>query len=121
MNPSPEDKLAIDILLREYDTLRAEALARIRARFEVVGFIVVSAAFVGSREAVSGSWRLGVGLLALVISGVSWGSFGLALRRLARRLRTIEKKVNKLAGQTLLDWESNPKNRGSWFHSEASE
>lgn len=51
-------RLAVEVLLREYVTLRAEILARVRSRFELLGFLALVATIAGIRN-VSLGFRAG--------------------------------------------------------------
>jgi len=45
---SPDTKIRIDILFKEYDTLRAEIIARINARWALTGYFLTAAAVFAS-------------------------------------------------------------------------
>lgn len=110
--PSDLDaKAKIDILLKEYDTLRTEILQRINSRFAIVGLLGALLAFVLSKFEwqpenllLDLRWPITVCGLALLLG--TWWRFGIIIRGLAARVRSIETRVNKLAGEELLSWET---------------
>jgi hypothetical protein len=106
-------RLAIDILLREYDTLRMEILARVRTRFELLGFLAIIATIAATQDA-SRSFRVLVGVAGIAIALTVWGWFASGIKRCAKRIFTIEAKVNELMGAELLAWETSQP-RGSWW------
>jgi hypothetical protein len=104
-------------LFKEYDTLRAEILVRVRARFELLGLFLAGAAVILSRKSHWLLWPFGLGIAVL------WAYLGTAVSLCARRLVEIEARVNTLvradadpaAGDPLpLQWET--RLRGSWFN-----
>ncbi len=110
-----EPKDRIDVLLKEYDTLRSEIIGRINSRFTVLGLGVglgLASLNVGSWSV----WKAGsiglllVGLSAAALTARHW------IRKCSARLADIEVEVNSLAGgAALLKWESSrrsPAERG---------
>lgn len=106
-------RLAVDVLLREYDTLRTEILARVRTRFELLGFLAVITTIVASQE-VSGSTRAWLALSAGAVTLTVWGWFASGIKRCATRILRIEERVNAIMGEVLLAWETSQP-RGSWW------
>ena len=106
-------RLAIEVLLREYDTLRTEILARVRTRFELLGFLAIIATIVGSQDSAT-SFRLGVAGSAIVIALTAWGWFASGIKRCATRILAIEAKVNDFMGEELLAWERSQPRRAWW-------
>ena len=108
-----EDKDKINILLKEYDTLREETLSRMNNRFVMLG---MTAAFLGfvlfSDNVRLDSHMLGLTLRTIVlVCGIMvvlaiWLFFGYLVGTLARRVAAIERHVNQIAGERLLRWES---------------
>jgi hypothetical protein len=99
---SPKDQ--INILLKEYDTLRAEILGRMNHRWQMLGLIGAIVAFISAQSgAIAG--RAIAGVMAVGLFGL-WLNSGRYVARLARRVSEIEKHVNGLAGENLLVWES---------------
>lgn len=105
--PPMDRKMHVEILFKEYDTLREEILSRMNNRFTFGGLLGVIAAFVGSQTQLSIPLRLGTGLLALVTILVLWWFLGLLIYKAHLRIAALEKKINELAGADLLEWESN--------------
>lgn len=100
------DKDKIEILLKEYDTLRAEMLQRFDNRFQ---FIVIIGA-IGAYAFLKGKKLPWNQVLIVIFASVSviviWFWIGYIAATQSRRISEIEKQVNKLAGQELMQWES---------------
>jgi hypothetical protein len=104
-------------LYKEYDTLRAEILARVRARFEVLGLLVAGATLILARKT---HWLL----IPLVLGGgLLWWYLGSAISRCAGRVAEIEARVNTLVRADAdpaatdpppMQWETGL--RRSWFN-----
>lgn len=116
MTVDKTNDLELGALYKEYDTLRAEVLVRIRARFEILGLFVAGAAVLAS---LGEAWLLlpfGVGLIGL------WLYLGFAVSRCSVRLAEIEGRVNSLVTggsepSTVpppMQWET--RLRDSWFN-----
>jgi hypothetical protein len=100
----------ITTLLKEYDTLRAESLGRINHRWQMLGLIGAIVAFVSAKDHLL-SWGF-VPVYAMVLLLLFlWVRSGFHLSALAARIEEIEKKVNDIAGETLLEWESRGRKR----------
>ncbi|MGB6947255.1 MAG: hypothetical protein WBE37_32950 [Bryobacteraceae bacterium] len=107
----------LEILFKEYDTLRAEIISRINNIFQIVGF-AVSVSAVGmpllwSRTTTYVFW-ISVLALAAVLYGL-WLLVHVEIGRAAERLRQIEAQVNGIEGQELLQWETRWGRAGSWI------
>lgn len=113
MTEDSVDRLKVEVLLREYDTLRTEILARVRTRFELLGFLAIITAFAGSRDS-STTVAVTVAAVALLIAIVVWIWFARGIKRCAVRILEIETKVNELLDDDLLRWESSLP-RDSWW------
>lgn len=107
-----EDSQKVAILLKEYDTLRAEAIARMNARFAFVGIATGIIALAVSRDGTASSWLL-LGLAAVLMA--VWFYIGQLLYRLGLGIQRVEREINKLAETELLVlvWES--KNSSRFF------
>lgn len=94
----------VDVILHEYDALRAEIVSRSDARFQIIGFLSIAATLLGTQisEGARG-WLIGVTLGGFI---AIWLRFGLLIRRCAGRLREIENFVNKELGSEPLVWEN---------------
>lgn len=101
-----EDKDKSTILLKEYDTLRAEVLKRLDHRFAFVslfGAVGAYAFFVAkdlSQYQIVVLLSSGAGLMGV------WWQLGNLIARCANRVAEIEKEINVMAGEHLLRWES---------------
>ena len=102
--PLSDDK-KVEILLKEYDTLRAEILDRMKIAFSHLGYVGALVAF-GSPFAqdIPKEYVL-LGLLGFSI--LSWISVinWLWLRNCSAQLREIEERVADYSGEELLTWE----------------
>jgi hypothetical protein len=110
----PESRAKVEVLLREYDSLRGEVISRLNNRFNLLGYagaILTYAVFQGGGIT---DWRLlcaaGAALALLLVW--LWGAK--KIRELSRRIAMIEKQVNTLLGDSLLAWESGQV-AGGWF------
>jgi len=115
---SADDKAKIEILLREYDTLRSEIMSRTNNRFAIIGFIVALIAFIGSQSDVPLYGRCVIGGLAILVVLAVCFRFGQLIKRCAVRIAEIEEKINNLMGEDLLAWESQIAKPGlfHWFY-----
>ena len=96
---------AIDIVLHEYDSLRAEIVSRMDARFQLIGFLAIVATLLGTTD-ISNSSRSLLIIAALILFTCVWLLFGFYIKRCAQRLREIEDEVNKEFKKPVLVWES---------------
>lgn len=95
----------IEILLKEYDTLRAEIIARATGGYAFWGFAAAAVAWAFSKEAPTG-WKIVVSCVGLILAfavmtAVNWSN----IARAATRVGEIERRVNELADEELLQWE----------------
>lgn len=101
----------INILLKEYDTLRAEMLQRMNGRFAIVGLLGALLVLVISKgEWQPTGWKLDARWLvavlgASILAGIFW-RFGTLIRKLGTRVSKVEQRVNQLAQEDLLAWET---------------
>ena len=108
-----EDKYKIDILLKEYETLRQEILSRANNRFLMLGMV---GAFLGYVLLTDNPilrihiWGISMRAFILVIGVIGllaiWLLFGYFVGTAAKRISVIERKINQLAGEELLEWET---------------
>jgi uncharacterized membrane protein (DUF485 family) len=105
---------AIDIVLHEYDSLRAEIVSRMDARFQLIGFLAIVATLLGTTDISNVSRRLLI-IAALILFISVWLLFGFYIKRCAKRLREIEAEVNKKLGDDVLVWESRRLPRGRFL------
>jgi len=98
------DKERLQILLAEYNTLRAEILTRTSNGFQVT---TISAGFIGLLL----QWPLGkqfwIGLVFFVALAASciWIILS-ATAKVSARLKILENEINDYAGKELLTWEN---------------
>jgi hypothetical protein len=100
-------KEAIDILLKEYDTLRAELIARHTGGFQLLALVLVEiGACLGWIEKFGlhkSAWTL-IAAFA-VVDLVMYSFLNIAIGNCCQRVQEIEKHINELAGIDLLCWE----------------
>lgn len=108
----------IPILFKEYDTLRAEILARVNNSYQLHA---VASGLIGlTLSNLLAKGADGKLILAAVTTFAApwfllWLSIHRMIRRCARRLQEIEGRINELAGADLLRWESHWGLRGRGY------
>jgi predicted lysophospholipase L1 biosynthesis ABC-type transport system permease subunit len=102
------DKEKIAILLKEYDTLRAEIIARTTGSFQMIAVTaLLTAALMTSWSSRSPDALFWICLLGVVLTAFAFVAVAHRnINRLARRIMKIEDYVNRLAGSEILAWES---------------
>ncbi|MER5528386.1 hypothetical protein ABT075_28005 [Streptomyces sp. NPDC002677] len=104
------DAQIIDLLMREYESLRAEIAQRVASRMEILGFSGVIAALLST-----GGLSLHKPNLylagATVLLGLLWlRDCNQGIQRIGRHLREVESRVNSLStrnyGSSALSWET---------------
>jgi len=108
------DKVKIDILMREYETLRTELLQRINQRFACIGLsgaVLAYGFFKVERHTMA---SVLIVIVAISIVGVICFHFGRLIHQLALRILEIEQRINSLLGDELLVWETRRRNK--FFH-----
>ncbi|MGD0276565.1 MAG: hypothetical protein ABSB79_11050 [Syntrophales bacterium] len=98
---SPKEK--IDVLLKEYDSLRSEIISRIQSRFTVTGIIVALAVFIVNEE---GQIELIMGGILVIAILFFWWRVRAWILLCSVRISEIEEEINKLAEDKLLVWET---------------
>jgi hypothetical protein len=99
----------IQIIFKEYDTLRAEIIARTTGGFQLISIIALLSsallAWAGSHSASKVLW-VGVGVLCAA-SALFFYVAHRDVNMLASRVKEIEAEINHLAGDIeLLKWET---------------
>lgn len=103
------NEFAIGVLLHEYDTLRAEILARTSSRFQLVGLAAVAATIVTANWGSGKHFReiLWIAIISTTLAAiVIWVLFVFYINRCAGRLIQIEHEINSALGCSVLIWES---------------
>lgn len=107
----------LEVLLKEYETLRAEVIERIRTAFSHLAFFGALAAFAFQLPEKAGiDSRLTIGLalfgtlFLLYISVINWVWVG----RIASHLQYLESRINAAAGKRLLTWEGKSEAISRW-------
>lgn len=113
--PDVERDRFLQVLTLEYETLRAEILARLSARYQFIGFITGAAALIGVAIGYSSGLKVWL-LTAIAIIVLTTGFYGyyrmvVQGRIISARVAQIEDRINKLVpvepgAPDLLSWES---------------
>jgi hypothetical protein len=103
----------IQILLKEYDALRAEIISRTSNRFSSLGILAAVVAFSASQQNVLLAWIVG-GAVGLLLFGV-WLRLGYLIGRCSAQIANVEEQINALAGDDLLTWESRAVLQWVWY------
>ena len=128
--PQLDPKDSIDILMREYETLRTEILHRIRNRFAIVGYVGVVMMFIFTKskeipwpdlfgplykynDSKDLIWPLAVLACTSLFLLFYWLQEGRLMLRCSSRITEIEKTANELSGRELLVWETRV--QSSWL------
>jgi hypothetical protein len=97
------DKERLQVLLAEYNTLRAELLTRTSNGFQVAA---ITAGFVAVLLQWPWGVRLWIGLgISIVFCACCFWIIVSATAKLEARLRALERVINERVGQELLVWE----------------
>lgn len=115
-----EQRHKVEILLREYETLRQEVLARSGQRFALVTVAGGLMAFLIKTEKwpawviSAGGTQATLALVGLVVLVVIWRRFQVLIERLGAGISRVEQRVNTLTGDAdLLRWETDQASRRS--------
>lgn len=107
----------IELLLKEYDSLRIEVIERVKTAFSHLAFFgaVIAFAFQTpdkiSINQQTAFWLAVVGsALLLYISIINW----CWVSRIASHLQLLECRINKLAGKKILTWEGTVEKISRW-------
>lgn len=103
---SDDSKVRIEILLKEYDTLRQEIISRTNNRFAITGFFGAVALFAVTKEGLDAFWKCAISVASLVFLLALWLWIKFLIDLCAQRIAKIERRINELAGDTLLEWET---------------
>jgi len=99
-----DDNARIDILLKEYETLRTEIISRTQSRFAITSIAAGAVALAFSAGSTLGSPWLFL-ILTSLAAALLWARLGGLIRRASEGLHRVEEKVNEIAGEELLVWE----------------
>ncbi|MFE5923559.1 hypothetical protein [Streptomyces sp. NPDC056468] len=110
-NSQDHDAEIIALLMREYESLRAEITQRITSRMQILGFSGVIAALVAGTGGVSLHRPAAYIAVATLLLGVLWlRDCNQGIQRIGKHLRDVEEEVNRLAtrayGSSALSWET---------------
>jgi len=94
----------IQILFKEYDSLRAEIIARTNVGYQLLGLGAGALAWLLSRpiNQVFVFSLVIIGIAMIIFVGVWWRDTYMC----SCRIKEIEKEINTLAGAALLKWET---------------
>ncbi|NEY32011.1 hypothetical protein GTU99_07325 [Streptomyces sp. PRKS01-65] len=110
-NSQDHDAEIIALLMREYESLRAEIAQRVASRMQILGFSGVIAALVMGAGGVSLHEPSAYIAVATLLLGVLWlRDCNQGIQRIGKHLRDVEEQVNRLArrayGSGALSWET---------------
>ena len=107
----------IEILMKEYESLRGEVVERVKTAFSHLAYFgaVVAFAFQPSASAsvspkILFSLALFGAIFLLYISVINWYWVG----RIASHLRSLEVKINTAHGRPVLSWEGKVEKMSRW-------
>jgi len=107
----------LEILFKEYDTLRTEIISLTGHAYNVMGFAAALSAamltWAASHRFDRRFWILLIVFAALI--WLLWMLLHVATSRIAERLREIEGEVNSMAGANLLQWETHKSPSRHWL------
>lgn len=110
----------LEVLFKEYDTLRTEIISRMGHMFQIIGFgaalVAVFLPWVWSRSTDVHYWVV-VPFIAIVCFGL-WAMVHIEIANAAARIREIELEVNTIAGHDLLRWETRRGRARNWLVTE---
>ena len=109
------DKDKIEILFKEYDTLREEIISRLSQRINFLGLFGAIGVYAFFQDKTLNGKQYIIIVLAAILLYCVWHHLGNVVARCSKRIAEIECVINKMAGTTLLVWEH--EKRGSkLFH-----
>lgn len=108
---SSHDAEIISLLMREYESLRAEVSQRVAARMQILGFAGVIAALITTGGLSPHKPNLYLAVLSVIL-GLLWlRDCNQGIQRIGRHLCRVEEEVNRLStrayGGSPLSWETN--------------
>jgi hypothetical protein len=110
-NSQAQDAEIIALLMREYESLRAEISGRIGARMQILGFSGVIAAVIATGDLSPHKPNLYLAGISVVLGLIWLRDINQGIQRISRHLREVEKEVNRLStrayGSSPLSWETN--------------
>lgn len=106
----------LNVLTMEYNSLNAQIMARVSARYQFLGFVTAGSAILAAASGhplfSSGTWVLASLAIGVLIFGLfCFWRLGRTIAILAARVANIEKRINKLVpaesadAPRLLSWE----------------
>ena len=111
------DQEKIDILLKEYETLREEIIQRINNRFSFLTYAGAVGAYALFAVQTTTTFQTAVLFVTTGFLLLLWHRFGVLVARCSDRIAEIETEVNRLSGAELLQWENRHKHSiFHWFH-----
>jgi hypothetical protein len=99
-------KERIDILMKEYDTLRTEIFHRTNSGFAIFGLLGGLGGYTVFTTKEFTPWNLSYLAISAVLLLFLRLEYGRLAIRASRRIAQIEEQVNTLAGETLLVWDT---------------
>jgi len=105
-----DTRLAVEILLKEYETLREEVISRINSRFTILGIAVAVLTWLLASPL--SDHRLMVSGVGLLVLFDIWYYFAFLIRRCSVHIMRLEQEINALVGRKLLTWETESMKHG---------
>ncbi len=101
---TPQEK--VDIIMHEYETLRTEIMNRCKNRQTMLAFLGAIAAFVLTRPDILPESKIWIAVGGFIFVFFFWCFDGFLIGCCSSRVHEIERRVNELAGEKLLVWET---------------
>ena len=102
-----DPRVARELLLEEYRTLRHESVQRISSRTQLVSVAVAAAALLAAQGRAP-LWLVALALLFMIATVLYYVTSRADARRIARHLASVEERLNVLARRTGSEASSSP-------------
>lgn len=100
----------IDLMMKEYEALRAEVTQRISARQQAAGYAGAATAIIAAIGGDVGAWRWVIVFVVVLLVVLFLQDSNKAIQRIGLHLQKLERDVNDLAveiyGREVLSWET---------------
>ncbi|MFM9709083.1 hypothetical protein [Streptomyces galilaeus] len=110
VNGEPWQREVIDLMMKEYESLRAEVTQRINARQQAAGYAGAATAIIAAIGGDIGVWRWVIVFAVVLLVVLFLQDSNKAIQRIGLHLQKLERDVNDLAmeiyGREVLTWET---------------
>jgi tetrahydromethanopterin S-methyltransferase subunit G len=96
----------VDILMKEYETLRSEIIQRIGHRISFLGLFGAVIGYLAFRLNELKAVEISALLFAILFLFAIWMQLGHLISQCSARIAEIESQINGLVGKSLLMWET---------------